>query len=216
MITEQGHFAQEKEQHLGLTTLEIGRVVVDKTPQIQRVHLRRYFHVPDRDRTSVEEKVYVVDRQTFLHSEVVGKLMEKLDPGWNISLDSQVEGQKGELLQFPMMDLALNKSPENLERTKQRLKKIIVPDFGGGFILETEKSYHFFGEKPFNQEKLNQFLGLCLLTSIVTVTPDGQPNIHEMVADYRYVGHSLIRGSTGLRITTNGTKTFTPRVIATI
>lgn len=215
MITEQDHSSEEKEQHLGITTLEIGRVIVDKTPQIQKVHLRYYYYVPEKP-SGEEEKTHIVDRQTFLHTTEVENLIGILEPGWNIAFDSQVEDQEGKILQLPMLDLALRKSPENLERTKQRLKKIIVPNFGEGFILETNKSYHFFGERPMSQENWYKFLGLSLLTSIVTVTPDDQPNIHEMVADYRYIGHSLIRNSTGLRITTNGTKVFMPRVVAVI
>lgn len=85
------------------------------------------------------------------------------------------------------------------------------------------RAYCYIPNKPSENDepifRLNReefLIGFCLITSIVTVTPDDVPNQHEVISDYRYIGHSLIRGSTGLRITTRGTKTFEPRVVAVI
>lgn len=114
-----------------------------------------------------------------------------------------------------MMDLHPLKSPASLEKCARRLKEIVVPEFGGGFILETGRSYHFLRRELLTPEGFIRFLGACLLTSIVTVRQNG-PNIHETIADYRYIGHSLSRGSTGLRITANGEKNTLPHVVKVI
>ena len=201
------------EEYLGLTTLQCAWIVVAKNPQIEWMGLRRYFYTPGKP---TKDDVIGLNRQTFLDGTVVAELIENCPERWNIAFDSKVEDTNGNVSQLPMMDLTLRRSPENLDRTKERLKELIVPDFGGGFILETEKSYHFLGKRLLSHEEWLKFLGFNLLTSIVTVTPNDQENIHELVADYRYIGHSLIRGSTGLRITAGGSKTVLPKVVAVI
>ena len=70
-------------------------------------------------------------------------------------------------------------------------------------------------EGGLDHDKWLKFLGASLLTGILTVASGGQYS-YESVVDNRYIGHSLLRGTTGLRIITNGTKTFTPRVVALI
>lgn len=201
------------EEYLGLTTLQCAWIIVVGDPQIQRVNFRRYLCVPGKP---TKDDVIGLNRQAFLDGAVVEELIEDCPERWNIAFDSKVEDANGDVFQLPMMDLTLRRSPENLDRTKERLKELIVPDFGGGFILETEKSYHFLGRRLLSHKEWLKFLGLSLLASIVIVTPNGQENIHELVADYRYIGHSLIRGSAGLRITAGGSKTVLPKVVAVI
>lgn len=65
-------------------------------------------------------------------------------------------------------------------------------------------------------EEWLDFLGLNLITSIVTQVDENLPRVHEFISDYRYIGHSMLRRSTGLRVTTRGSKTFTPQVVSVI
>lgn len=212
--TNQGE-QSELRRYLGLTTLQCAKAVVVEDPKIQRVNFRKYFNIPEKP-TEEDEELIGLDRQAFLSGNVLTRLIRDYPEGWNISFDSRVEDANGNAFQLPLMDLALRKSEENLDRTKERLKKLIVPRFGGGFILETKDSYHFFGKRLLSHGEWLKFLGFSLLTSIVTVTPEDQGNIHELISDYRYIGHSLIRGSTGLRITANGSKSVLPKVVAII
>ncbi len=213
MAVERGTSPEQKEKYLGLTTLEVARGIVGDNKRIGRVNLRWYYYVPN----TVPEisRTSSWDRKDFLDVGKLGGEIEKLGSGWNIAFDSKCEDAEGNFLYLPMMDLALDKSPENLQRTQQRLRDIIKPDFGGGVILETNASYHFLGDSLISHDDWLRFLGASLLTGIINVSPDGKSN-HESVADNRYIGHSLLRGTTGLRITTNGTKTFIPRAIAII
>lgn len=213
MTTERASGAEHKEHYLGLSTLEVARGVVGDNSKIQRVNLRWYYYVPN----TVPEisRISSWDRGNFLEGEKLKNEIEKLKPGWNIAFDSKVENKKGNFSYLPMMDLALSKSPENLQRTIERLKEMIEPKFGGGFILETNASYQFFGNNLIDHDGWLNFLGTSLLMSIPTVNPEGQYS-HESVADSRYIGYSLLRGRTGLRITTTGTKTFVPKVVAII
>ena len=176
MSIEAQGLEQSADKYLGLTTLECAQIVVSAIPEIQKINLRRYFYIPEKP-TKEDEKLISLDRQAFLNGNILKELMMDLSEGWNIAFDSKVEDGGGNVFQLPVMDLALRKSEENLGRTKGRLKKLIVPHFGGGFILETNRSYHFFGKRLLSHEEWLRFLGFSLLASIVTVTAEDQENV---------------------------------------
>lgn len=203
------------ERFIGFSTMECAREIVRLNPEISGLQLRAYYYIPDKP-SGDDEPIFRLSREEFLEGTRVEEVLQRLGPEWNLALDSPVVLQSGETGHFAMADLAPRKSPESLVKVVGRIREIIVPQFGGGFLLETRKSYHYLGTKILSQDEWQRFLGFCLITSIVTVTPDDVPNQHEVICDYRYVGHSLIRGSTGLRITTRGTKTFEPRVVVVI
>jgi hypothetical protein len=203
----------EKEACLGLSTLEVTQRIVSSNPDIQTVSLRPYCYIPNHTSGS-EEKIYGISREVFLGIMQVGldEWANASGQDYNIALDSSVvmkDGRRGHLI---LADLAPTKSDENLEKIKNQFAKIIQPEYGGGFFLETNRSYHFVGENIVDQEEWNKLLGKMLITSIVTVTPEGMPNLHDVIVDYRYVGHSLIRGTSGLRLTTKGGKKVSPCV----
>jgi hypothetical protein len=204
----------EKEACLGLSTLGVAQRIVKNSPKVQVIRLRPYFYIPNKP-SGVEEQPYGISREQFLEMEQadLDDRVVQLGEGYNIALDSPVVLRDGSKGHFVMADLAPSKSDENLERIIERFRDIIMPRFGGGFFLGTKKSYHFIGENFVSQDEWHELLGRLLITSIVTVTPEGIPNLNEVIADYRYIGHSLIRGSTGLRLTTNGTKTVSPSVV---
>lgn len=215
-MVESADKTQEQEKFLGLTTLQVARLIVSEDPKIKTVFLRAYTYVPDKPTEEGSEPCLPLLREDFLGGEAVDNFIEGFDHEWNISLDSHMEFEDGRKGHFPMLDMGPRKSEESLEKVKRRLKEIVVPHFGGGVLLETKKSYHYLGYTPFSEDRYQEFLGRSLITSIVTVTPEDIPNEHELIVDYRYIGHSLIRGSTGLRISAKGTKTMLPKVIATI
>lgn len=203
----------EKENNLGLSTLEIAQKIVGSSSSIQAVNLRPYHYVPNQP--STREISYPTLRDSFLgmKQQELEEWANSLGQEYNIALDSQVrfiDETQGHLV---MTDLAPEKSPENLEKIKQQLREIIKPRFGGGYLLETNRSYHYIGEATVAQQEWYESLGRFLITSIVTKTPDGVPNIHEVIADYRYIGHSLVRSTTGLRLTARGRKKVLPFVV---
>lgn len=202
-------------QYRGLTTLELARKVVRDLPKIRRVYFREYYYEPNKPSGS-EERRFSLNREVFLRTGKLELPIQHLQEGWNIAFDSVVEDRRKKLWHLPLVDLALRKSQKNLRKTVRRLQEIIAPRFGAGYILATNRSYQFFGTRLLSHDEWLQFLAWCLLSSMVTVTPKNQENIHEMIADYRYIGHSLLRGSTGLRITAHGTKTVLPRVVAVV
>lgn len=199
---------------IGLSTIECTREVANQNPNIAGFFLRIYNYIPDQ--TSGNERRVFVPRREFMNNFSPDSLLEEEPKDSNVALDSMVKLNDASLGYLLMADLAPNKSPENQEKIGEQIRKIIVPYFGGGFLLETRRSYHYLGMNVTDQEGWLDFLGRSLITSIVTKTPDDQPNTHEVIVDYRYVGHSILRRSTGLRITTNGSKTFEPRSVAII
>ena len=215
MFLEQEIHPEHKESYIGSATLKCVKLIAAQNSSIKTLHFKSYFYVPHRESDDSEE-AFTLSREEFLKGESLDRRIQDLKEGWNIGIHSPVQLTNGESRHFALMDIALRKSDENLLRISRRLREIVVPRFGGGFVLETGKSYHFLGHRLLTPDQWLDFLGASLLTSIVTVTLDEEPNIHEMVTDYRYVGYSLLRRSTGLRITANGDKTFVPRVVDVI
>lgn len=209
----------EAEALIGATTLECARWVVDRLPGILHVQLRTFHYVPDT--TLLDEPVYQLDRNTFLHGTPVEELAETLPPETNIALDSPVwlsyqEPDDEPAAHFAMMDLAVPKGSKAPEFIRDVLIPRIVPTYGGGFLLETGKSYHFLGMKLLLKDRYYDFLADFILAGPVTRIHEGLPRVHTPVADVRYSAHSIKRRTTGLRLTTKGNKTVEPRVVAVI
>lgn len=208
-------FAVDQERLLGFSTMDIAKDVVLANQDIAVVHFRAYHYVPNTP-PGPEERIFPIERNTFLYGYDPAVIIDSLDDGSNLALDSKIMLESGDRAHFQMMDLAPRKSPEALEKITCRFKEIIVPRFGGGVLLETNKSYHYFGFQVLSLEEWLDFLGLNLITSIVTQVDENLPRVHEFISDYRYIGHSILRRSTGLRVTTRVSKTFEPKVVSVI
>ena len=206
----------KKRKLKGLPTLEVLRNVVRKNKEIKQIEARAYYYVPHKISSSKEEKIILLSREEFLNDDLLKDHANALKEGWNIGINSRVKLKNGKIAHIPMLDLAPRKSAVSLRKLTARIGKMIKPVFGGGYIIETGKSYHYLGKKVFPDNLFEEFCGRSLIASIVTVTPEGIPNIHEHIADYRYIGYSLVRHFTCMRITTRGDKTFEPRVIAEV
>jgi hypothetical protein len=207
------HFVDyEKESYKGLSTLELAQRIIGNNSKIQQVSLRVYEYIPQSHINP--EYHFRIPKKPFLEiqQKVLDELAENHGKGWNVALSSRVvleDGREGHLI---LVDLALSKSKKNLELVKNRFKEMIKPQYGGGFFLETGNSYHYFGENLLDsRDELVEFSGNSLITSIVADKPT-KVSIRYLVDD-RHVGHSLIRGSFNLRLTTKGSKKFIPRVV---
>ena len=71
---------------------------------------------------------------------------------------------------------------------------------GRGFLLESGRSYHYYGLQLLADEEWPAFLGRCLLMS--------------GFADDRYIGHQLVDGHCVLRLSPGVAKTQAPTVVA--
>jgi len=198
---------------MGKSTLECAKFVVGQNSEIEKIIIRPYIYIPNQ--VSKGDERIQIERDYFLNSFEPNEILKDRPDGTNISLDSKVKLRNNIDGYWPMVDMAMEKSDENLKRTVSRVEEMLSDYTGSSFLLETKKSYHLMGTNILENEELwMDFLGTCLISSMVTKTPDNQPNIHEHLVDYRYIGHSILRRSSGLRITTAGKKTFEPKVVA--
>jgi hypothetical protein len=104
--------------------------------------------------------------------------------------------RNGKEVHIPMMDFAL-RPPEGREAVVATMKGMSP---GGGIVLETENSYHFYGTKLLDLEQWLEFLGKSLL--------------FQGVIDDRYIGHRLREGFCVLRLTRGPFHAHLPHVVA--
>lgn len=126
-----------------------------------------------------------------LHEEI-GKLSDNSA----LALCSQCRSHDGSVRHIPMMDFRCLPSPENLERIRT-----ILTGLGqkSGAIVESGRSYHFYGFELLDENEWTRFLARCLLLHPFT--------------DARYIAHRLIGGTCALRITATTLKPKLPIVL---
>ncbi len=102
----------------------------------------------------------------------------------------------GAVAHIPMMDFRCKILGDNLGRIKLAISRI-APE--PGVILESGRSYHWYGYGLMQQEDWVSFLSTCLL-----YTP---------LVDARYIAHRLKERNGVLRISAGGIKPTTPSVV---
>jgi hypothetical protein len=123
-------------------------------------------------------------------------LINRLNPERNLSLWSPVELQGGQVRHIPMMDFRCRPTVANLRKIKKALELVGQRK---GVILNSGKSFHFYGLQLLSEDMWRRFLGKCLLLSPIT--------------DGRYIGHRLIDGACSLRISPDERKIRGPEVV---
>jgi len=96
---------------------------------------------------------------------------------------------------IPLMDFRIPPDAHNTQVVKHALTAL---NHSSGVILQSGRSYHFYGFKLLNEEEWVKFSAKCLLLAPLT--------------DARYIAHRLIEGSGALRITTGIVKPVIPIV----
>ena len=187
---------------MGANSLDVFKYIVEINPQIDEIGLQQYETI---SRQHIEQKTIWITRDRFLRTNEVQELIDKLPETVQMVVFSKVLLNDGNYAHIPMMDFDTPKNDDGLNIVIDRFKKVNIHE---GWILESGVSYHFYGSKLLTESNWINFMGECLLTSIV----HDNYNI-EQVVDNRYIGHSLIRGGNTLRITTKAEKTFEPKVI---
>jgi len=98
-----------------------------------------------------------------------------------------------------MMDFICAPSESNLTMLAEMVSKL---GLGRGYILESGRSYHYYGFRLLTLTEWEKFLGQCLLMY--------------GFADDRYIGHQLVDGHCVLRLSSGALKNFTPRLVAKV
>lgn len=182
---------------------------------IRFIDFRAYYYIPrcpDYPRRPFLLRVGE-EFETRLEQEI-----NELQEGWDICVRSDVCCTGKGKMHIPQIDFEVPISPSSQKRLSDILKEEIVSLFGGGVLLESGASYQFWGTERllpqsngirFEPEWID-FMAALLLTSKTRARFD-----IEHLVDIRWIGYSLLRGATSLRITAK-TKKVLPHVVAII
>lgn len=134
------------------------------------------------------------------HSEVTSQRIEtllgQLREGFVLALSSKVQLKSGGFVHIPMLDFRCAPSLQNRAIVKRALGAM---GEDAGLLVESGRSYHFYGVRLMSQEAWIQFLAMGIL-----FTP---------IVDARYIAHRLADGACRLRIGTGPEKPSTPNVV---
>ncbi|MEK7154792.1 MAG: hypothetical protein AAB697_01545 [Patescibacteria group bacterium] len=195
------------EELIEATPVDVISEILRNNPQISELNFWAYRYVPLKFDESGRNPFWLI-REQVLCDGALEEIEQSLGEGEQLAISSRIKLVSNEVAHLPMMDFQTPKGKLGLQLVRERFQHAGISN---GWILETGKSYHYYGNNVLNQEQWLGFMGLCLLTSVVHT----RDNI-EQVADPRYIGHSLRRGCNTLRITTRGDKDFIPRIVARI
>jgi hypothetical protein len=195
------------------TAYEVVEAVVASNPEIECINLVSYVEGPNwRDRVGgrcdpatllsglrQDEAKRVLT--TMPRDEVsacnLEARAEALVDGRLLGILSRVVLKTGVEAHIPMMDFVCPPSPENLETLIFLLGGL---RYGKGWVVESGRSYHFYGSKLVRGIDWNVFLGKCLLMS--------------NYVDTRYIGHQLVDGHCVLRLSSGSLRSRVPTVVA--
>ncbi len=189
---------------IGAEPFDVVSEMILQHPEIRCLNLWKYTYKPQIFNENKSDSSWV-DCSFFTGKNNLNKIGNRLEPDEQIALSSRVLLLNGEYANIPLMEFSLKKSEQNLNIIKERL---IHSKSVSGWLLETGSSYHFYGNAVLTDNEWIDFMGKCLLTSIVHTRDD-----IEQIADTGFIGHSLRRGCATLRITTRADKDFIPRVV---
>lgn len=133
------------------------------------------------------------------------------------SLQPHIDGLCGDSSFIPLLDFSCAITDRNRDFLTEQLDDLVALEgTGGGFLLETTNSYHYYGMTPLNFERWLSFLGRSLLMvpraeDLKTAKRLGLAT----VIDARFLGHSLLAKQGSLRISADGNGHH-PRVVALI
>lgn len=151
-------------------------------------------HDPNREiKTRREVSVEQLD------TNYLSAMMSHIDDREVLALCSKVMLRDGSLGHIPMMDFRCRPSPDNLERTVLAITEVYK---GLGVILNSGRSYHFYGFSVLSADDWLRFMASNLLLSPFT--------------DARYIAHRLLDGLCALRITSTKDKPIVPYVEAVL
>jgi len=167
---------------------------------------------PDSDLISLQQKLlhhkenndYQPISRHSLSKEIIAQMCSEAYPAKCLAIRSNVVTSSCTTKFIPMLDFTCSENRQFLIGLLSILNHHKELGMGGGFLLETTKSYHYYGRKLLLREKWEKFIGLSLLCH-----PPPEyllPSMHcdlSTVIDARFLGHCLIAGQGSLRISAN-------------
>lgn len=144
-----------------------------------------------------------VDQQESVQTVQVSNLTESsikrqaLDTpvGQLLALQSLVDLCDGESAHVPMLDFRVEPTDANLTLIEEVMGTLGMC----GWICESGRSFHFYGDTLISSDGLSSFLGRSLLFM--------------PLVDPRWVAHQLMEGQCSLRISRGGPFQVTPRIV---
>jgi len=188
--------------------------IVRSNPTVESLTLVTYVEGPNwrdlprkADTPSVElllggleqdrgERILAKFSRTEVTAENLFASASKLPHNKLLGVVSRVLLEGGGAAHIPMMDFMCVPSAGNLELLVRLLGNLRQ---GRGFLLESGRSYHYYGFQLLTEEGWRGFLGKCLLMSGYT--------------DDRYIGHQLVDGHCVLRLSSGKSKARLPTVV---
>jgi len=128
------------------------------------------------------ESTYRVS-STQIASQGIGKLTEQIGDNHILAVCSRVTGASGEEFHIPMLDFLCPCSESNRLSILRMLREI---GESSGAIVESGRSYHYYGFRPLTRGDWVRFLARALM-----LAPFSDP---------RYIAHRLLDGQCRLRI----------------
>ena len=166
------------------------KIIKELNSEIISFLLRFYFPKPDTDIfiNDVSSKIQYI---TYNFEKPIEEILDSASERC-IALSSRVIMENG-IGYIPCMDFQLSISHENTELITRLLRDIIIAEeLMGGWLIQSNKSYHFIGKNIISAEKWIQFIGKTLLMR------DRETSVP--LVDDRYIGHSLYRMDSPIRI----------------
>ena len=124
------------------------------------------------------------------------KLADQLSPNNVLVFCSDVRLKNGATRHIPMMDFSCSAADDCLPLVCRVIKLFGV---GPGFVVETDRSYHFYGIGLLRTRELMKYLGRALLFS--------------PIVDRAWIAHQLMDTCCNVRISSRGKRGKVPRVV---
>jgi hypothetical protein len=125
----------------------------------------------------------------------IDQILDTLNENLALAFSSKVRLKNGEIGHIPLMDFRCSMSPQNTLIVKRALGAMGQHE---GVLVDSGRSYHFYGLRILPVESWIHFLAMSILFS--------------PVVDVRYVAHRLADGACRLRVAAGQGKRSNPRV----
>jgi hypothetical protein len=147
---------------------------------------------------AISKKAFSLTQRVF-NVQALRELEQQVPAGKMLSLCSEVRLKDGATKHIPMMDFYCPVNQHSLDLACGAAKLFGV---GGGFVVETERSYHFYGTELLTISELTKFLGRALLFA--------------PIVDRAWIAHQLIDMCCNLRIGSPRPNGIVPTVVRVV
>lgn len=196
------------------TSFDVVAAVLSANPAIESMHFVTYHESPNwRDIAKLERdnelllSVKGLQQDTGkrrhrnfdkneISSEKLQTFAQNLASDELLGVASDVRLRGGTVGHIPMMDFICPPSVQN-STILARLLRVIQQC--RGFLLQSGRSYHYYGVQILGEKEWHVFLGRCLLMS--------------GFVDDRYIGHQLVDGHCVLRLSAGRLRPNIPNVV---